>query len=103
MKLTYVCSGCGKRFRRLQLVEGKQLCYFCRSKKHHFMRHLPIKFDDVLKRRSSVYISLTNAQNNLFNKRLKGLGIGRTEYCRTLILHDLEEYQEEKKKQRGGR
>ena len=88
MKIKYKCDECKLLFRHLSFTEGKNLCYYCRRKRGKLIK-CPIKFSEYLSRNLTLYIKLTESQLNLFNKRIKELGITKTEYIRTLILSEI--------------
>jgi hypothetical protein len=93
-----ICSECKGEFVYLRLYKRKLLCWKCYKKQPGVViLGGPNIFDEPVKSRSNVSISLTEAQWDLMNERLKQIGITRTNYIRELILTDLEQWQDSHK------
>ncbi len=96
------CDKCKNltRFKSLRMYKRNLLCYNCFLKEINLIGdYLPKKFEEPLDQQMILNISFTKSQKKLFFERLKFIfpnrksnKRGQTEYFRSLMLNDLENW-----------
>lgn len=94
-KLKFKCDDCKGTFRNLYFCKGRRLCYCCK-RKFDIIIPYPIKFDEYLNESIIISANLTKSQKKSFFKRVKELGISKSEYVRILILSEIKNSKQNK-------